>query len=122
MSVCVLVELAREPLQFCSADETFLARILDGLAGQSQPPRRFHHVHHAFRHGRDWQPFVGGHITWWQFTAMNHDPLRFLAPQSCTLGNGEMDAGRIDIRDPIHTQRSFVGKRDLLGALARARP
>lgn len=58
-AVRVLVELAREPLQFSRADEAFLARILDGLAGQSQPSRCFHDTQHTFRHGRDRQAFVG---------------------------------------------------------------
>ena len=37
--VCVPVELTREPFQFPGPNVAFLARILDGLAVQSQPPR-----------------------------------------------------------------------------------
>ena len=46
--------------------------------------------------------------------AMNHDPCRALPAKPCGLGNGEMNAGRIQIRDSVDEQRRFMGQSDVL--------
>jgi hypothetical protein len=119
-TVSVLVELACQPVQFRRANVAFLARVLDGLAGHSQPSRCVHHIQYTFRHDR--QTFVRGHVACRQIATVYHDPLRFPTAEPRIFGDGEMHSRRIHVGDPIHAQRGFMRERDLLGAMTRARP